>query len=164
MINNLTSISSLSSSTYGNVHIRALDIEKVIWAGSELATANLSKLVYNEKSLIFGTVLDDTLTGTSESDIFDGLSGNDLIDGKEGEDTVVFFQNSNQAQVSGIDGVYRVSSNNDQSEYFESIFKLRNVEKLALLDQEISLVCQRFRTYKFLPMSTTQLLEIKLTM
>ena len=139
VINNLTSISSLSSSTYGNVHIRALDIEKVIWAGSELATANLSATVYNEKSLIFGTVLDDELTGTSESDIFDGLSGNDLIDGKEGEDTVVFFQNSNQAQVSGIDGVYRVSSNNDQSEYFESIFKLRNVEKLALLDQEISL-------------------------
>ena len=28
VINNLTSISSLSSSTYGNVHIRALDIEK----------------------------------------------------------------------------------------------------------------------------------------
>jgi small basic protein len=139
VINNLTSISSLSSSTYGNVHIRALDIEKVIWAGSELATANLSKSFYNEKSLIFGTVLDDTLTGTSESDIFDGLSGNDLIDGEEGEDTVVFFQNSNQAQISGIDGVYRVSSNNDQSEYYASIFKLSNVEKLALLDQEISL-------------------------
>ena len=131
VINNLTSISSLSPQRTG-MFIRALDLEKVIWAGSEVATTNLSTTFFNENSLIFGTVLDDTLTGTNENNIFDGLSGNDLIDGKEGEDTVVFFQNSNQAQISGIDGVYRVSSNNDQSEYYESIFKLRNVEKFTL--------------------------------
>ena len=97
-INNLTTLNSLNSSTYGNVSIRALDLEEVTWAGQTYDLNGFSEISFDKDNLTFGTIFSDKITGSAEQDYIDGLGGADIINGGSGTDYIIMFESLNNIQ------------------------------------------------------------------
>ena len=139
-ISNLLSLSSVDSSTFGDVSIRVLDLESVTWAGNTTEIINTSDISFDRSSIIFGTVFADKLVGTEGQDFIDGLGGSDIIDGGAGTDYLVVFESSNNISLSEVSGIFRLSSHEEGSDYYTSATKFYNVENLLLPNNNISLV------------------------
>jgi subtilisin family serine protease len=79
------------------------------------------------------------LVGTEGQDFIDCLGGSDIIDGGAGIDYLVVFENSNNISLSEINGIFRLSSRKEGSDYYTGATKFYNVENLLLTNNNISL-------------------------
>ena len=75
----------------------------------------------------------EDLTGTDADDKIDGLGGEDIIDGSFGTDILYVFDNEQSITVHSLNGITRLSSSDEDSEYYIYPTKLMELKLLNFL-------------------------------
>ena len=86
-VEGITRISSVSDNDeYSNHIIKTINIENLGFNADESQV-----LPTTDSVKVFGSIYNDSISGTSSDEVFDGAGGIDVIDGQAGSDTVVIF-------------------------------------------------------------------------
>ena len=120
---------------YGDVILRAEDVELVSFYNGQIETG----LINSDENIIFGTTSDDNLIATNANERIDGIGGEDKIDGGFGDDTLYIFENEKNVQIDTLNGLTRIISLEESSEYYAQPSKVFGIEKIKLLDNEVEI-------------------------
>ena len=120
---------------YGDVILRAEDVELVSFYNGQIDTG----LINSDEDIIFGTTSDDFLIASDADERIDGIGGEDKIDGGFGEDTLYIFENDQNIQIDTLNGLTRIVSLEESSEYYAQPSKVFGIETVKLLDNTKSI-------------------------
>ena len=116
---------------YDTITLR--NVEKVLFADSTWQPT------IPDYPIIYGTLDSDTLTGTSGDDYFDGAGGDDVINGGEGQDTLYIVSNSDNFNVTTVDGITSIYGKSSAGSYAYDEIITAGIETVVFIDQTITL-------------------------
>ena len=120
---------------YGDIILRAEDVELVNFYMSEIDTG----LINSVEDIIFGTTGNDNIIATDANERIDGIGGEDKIDGGFGDDALYMFENDKNVQIDTLNGLTRIVSLEESSEYYAQPSKVFGIETVKLLDNTKSI-------------------------